>query len=143
MASSSKWIVCILASPEPAIMGSNQLLKINDFEFAKYDSQSKCIQKYNTIDNKWTEWIKLNDFNIDGCVAITLNQHKLYVHSNKKFIVINNKQNTHKMYNCNNAASTIIINNKLHIVGGYPNKHSIWNEQQSQFDVKHQLELGH
>eukprot|EP01084_Bolivina_argentea_P001092 2000_1 len=118
MASSSKWIVCIPSSPESTTIESNQLLKINDLEFGKYDYQSKCIQKYNTIDNKWTEWIKLNDFDIGQFVSFALNQHKLYVHSNKKFIVINNKQNTHKMYNCNNAASTIIINNKLHIVGG-------------------------
>eukprot|EP01084_Bolivina_argentea_P001091 1996_1 len=144
MASSSKWIVC--TPPCRSIYEPNQLLKINDFEFGKYDSQSKCIQKYNTIDNKWTKSIKLNDSNIDGCVSFVLNESKLYIYTKEKLTVINTKQNTRNIYNCNNCphySSTIIINNKLHIVGGVPNKHSIWNEQQSQFDVKHQFELGH
>eukprot|EP01084_Bolivina_argentea_P007178 13507_1 len=144
MTSSSKWIVCT-PPVENITLELNQLLKINDFEFGKYDSHSKCIQKYNTIDNKWTKWIKLNDFDIGTFVSFALNESKLYIFTNQKLIVINPKQNTHNIYNCNNCSpypSIIIINNKLHIVGGSDNTHSIWNEQKSQLDVKHQFELG-
>eukprot|EP01084_Bolivina_argentea_P049006 90191_1 len=138
---SSNWIVSTPLSAERISAELNQLLKINDFEFGKHDSLSKCIQKYNTIDNKWTKWIKLNDFNVQISTSISFacNESKLYGYTNKTLMEINTKQNTHKIYNCNNYTyypATIIINNKLHVVGGIDNKHSIWNEQQSQFNFK-------
>eukprot|EP01084_Bolivina_argentea_P057401 104872_1 len=146
--SSSKWIV--LPSCGSSEIELNQLLKINDLEFGRYHKESKCIQKYNIIDNKWTNWIKMNDFFIGMTTAFALNQSKLYVYTNKQLIVMNTKQNSHKIYDCNAYAdlpyadlpATIIINNKLHFVAGFRNKHLIWNEQQSQFDVKHTFEFN-
>eukprot|EP01084_Bolivina_argentea_P167693 290982_1 len=127
----------------------NQLLKINDFEFAKYDFESQCIKKYSTVDNKWTKWIKLNDFNIGEFdnPSFALNEYQLFVYTNKKLIEINQINTnfqTYKIYDCNNCvehAALIMINNKLHLVGGLRNnKHFIWNEQQSQFDFKYTME---
>eukprot|EP01084_Bolivina_argentea_P254127 427127_1 len=127
---SPKWI--ILPSFTNSHVDLNQLVKINGSEFGSYHSKSKCIQKYNTIDNKWTNWIKLNDFYIGGIISFALNQSTLYVYTANKLIVINTKQNTDKTIDCYTYnPATIIINNKLHLIGGFDNKHSIWNEQQS------------
>eukprot|EP01084_Bolivina_argentea_P176328 305157_1 len=151
MTSSSKWII-LAVSTRSLQIETNQLLKTNDLEFAKYHhSTLKCIQKYNTINNKWTKWIQTDDLHIEGpYVAFALNQHMLYIYAKKKLIVTNTKQQTHiNIYNCNNCAkypATIIINNKLHFIGGltgFSNKHLIWNAQQSQFDVKHEFEHIH
>eukprot|EP01084_Bolivina_argentea_P290917 499857_1 len=70
----------------------NQLLKINDLEFGKYDSELKCIQKYNTVGNKWTKWKQIDDFNVGEFVAVGLNQHKLYIYTDEKLVVINTTQ---------------------------------------------------
>eukprot|EP01084_Bolivina_argentea_P167470 290641_1 len=158
MASPCNWI--ILSSSDG--YGGRNLLKINALEFGIYDFESKCIQKYNTIDNKWTLWMQLQIDDLNGFEQTRFsyimtwfagNESKLYAYVKKKLIIINCKQNTHKVHNCNNYGedpAIIVINNKLHHIGGHgwdcwrdcnTNKHSIWNEQQLQFEVKHEFDF--
>eukprot|EP01084_Bolivina_argentea_P176329 305158_1 len=98
MTSSDKWVILPSGAATSFQIEANQLLKINDLEFAKYDSQLKCVQKFDTIDNKWTKWIQNGFSHVGGCVTFALNQNILSAYTNGRFIVMNTEQNTYITY---------------------------------------------
>eukprot|EP01084_Bolivina_argentea_P196140 336297_1 len=128
------------------------LIKINDFEFAACSlGATECIQKYNTINNKWAKWINVEnaserDFDHNICMVFDINQHKLYMHTKNKFIIFNTKQNTQQIYNVlfkphrhMGYTKSVLVDGKYHVIGGICNKHTIWNEKQDRFDIQHEF----
>ena len=110
----------------PPFVGFPQLIPLSAREFvvliAGEASRAIIVYKYSTHKNTWTSSFESNIFDpmrIQNCACMALANGLLHIISDSGLFAIDNKRKNAKMCMRSNGAELLLIEDKVHMIGGY------------------------